>query len=355
MNSTRGSIAILAVAVLSVGFVRPASASASASACKLQAVNELPLVVVGDEAYVEVSINGQPARLLVDTGAFTTLLTPAAAKALGLNPLPLRGYRTWGVGGFSVPETARIRDIKLGGSTRHNFDIMVTGSIRSKAFAGLLGSDVLGSTDLEIDVADKVIRLFRTEGCQGDQVVYWNKAYSVASLLGSNREHDVPKLIVLLNGRRTVAELDSGSYRSVVTTDAARNVGVTPESVGVRRSRESVGVGGVVQSWVGVFPTLSIGDQETIKNAKLELADLFGKDREIRLGSNIPVAVDDFPGMLLGFDFIRAHRIYIARSQGKAYFSYNGGPIFELPTQAGDEPQQGDKASAPEPPGKSPE
>jgi hypothetical protein len=45
------------------------------------------------------------------------------------------------------------------------------------------------------------------------------------------------------------------------------------------------------------------------------------------------------PSMLLGADFIRAHRIYIAKSQGKLYFSYNGGPIFQVVRPQPDEPQ----------------
>ena len=35
------------------------------------------------------------------------------------------------------------------------------------------------------------------------------------------------------------------------------------------------------------------------------------------------------PDLLLGADFLLAHRIYIARSQKKLYFTYRGGPIFQ--------------------------
>jgi hypothetical protein len=33
--------------------------------------------------------------------------------------------------------------------------------------------------------------------------------------------------------------------------------------------------------------------------------------------------------MLLGADFFRSHRVYVAKSQGKVYVSYVGGPVFE--------------------------
>jgi len=34
--------------------------------------------------------------------------------------------------------------------------------------------------------------------------------------------------------------------------------------------------------------------------------------------------------MLLGADFLRAHRVLVAHSQGKIYFTYIGGPAFQL-------------------------
>ena len=34
--------------------------------------------------------------------------------------------------------------------------------------------------------------------------------------------------------------------------------------------------------------------------------------------------------MLLGSDFFLAHHIYVAYSQDKVYFTYNGGPVFDL-------------------------
>jgi hypothetical protein len=33
--------------------------------------------------------------------------------------------------------------------------------------------------------------------------------------------------------------------------------------------------------------------------------------------------------MLLGVDFLKAHRVLVAHSQRKIYFTYVGGPVFE--------------------------
>jgi len=32
--------------------------------------------------------------------------------------------------------------------------------------------------------------------------------------------------------------------------------------------------------------------------------------------------------VILGTDFLRAHRVMVARSQRKVYFTYSGGPVF---------------------------
>jgi hypothetical protein len=44
--------------------------------------------------------------------------------------------------------------------------------------------------------------------------------------------------------------------------------------------------------------------------------------------------------MLLGADFFLSHRILISDSQKKVYFTYNGGPVFNVgkPVTASDTP-----------------
>ena len=39
--------------------------------------------------------------------------------------------------------------------------------------------------------------------------------------------------------------------------------------------------------------------------------------------------------MLIGADFFLSHHVYVANSQRKLYFTYNGGPVFNLTTTPG--------------------
>jgi hypothetical protein len=92
-----------------------------------------------------------------------------------------------------------------------------------------------------------------------------------------------------------------------------------------------------IQTAIAVFPTLTVG-QETVKNVKLQIADLFSKNTVTKTGSMIPQAVMANPDMIIGADFFMAHRIYVARSQGKIYFTYKGGQIFQLRAPSGTSP-----------------
>jgi tetratricopeptide (TPR) repeat protein len=100
----------------------------------------------------------------------------------------------------------------------------------------------------------------------------------------------------------------------VLTLAAAKRAGITPSSPGVANGGVTFGVGRrVVQTWIATFSSFKIGDEE-VQHARLRFGDvdLSGKD------------------MLIGADFFLSHRVYVASSQGKLYFTYNGGPVFDL-------------------------
>jgi hypothetical protein len=46
-------------------------------------------------------------------------------------------------------------------------------------------------------------------------------------------------------------------------------------------------------------------------------------------GSRLSRKVDELQPMLLGDDFLRAHRVLVSHSQRKIYFTYAGGPVFQ--------------------------
>jgi hypothetical protein len=84
-----------------------------------------------------------------------------------------------------------------------------------------------------------------------------------------------------------------------------------------------------VKAWVGSFDSFTIGD-ETTKNAKIGMLDLWGALKSDRHNLATVEYADGQPEMILGADFLRAHHVLFALSQHRLYFSYLGGNIFEV-------------------------
>jgi hypothetical protein len=213
---------------------------------------------------------------------------------------------------------------------------------------GVLGTGFVLQKDLEFDIPHNLIRFMNPRNCSGDAVVYWRQAYSVTPLLGDAREELMVQVTV--NGHQVRAQIDSGSPRSSITVDTARSVGIPLAPKAAPRQDAIGGIGAKeVDSVLGRIETFGFGD-EVIHNTEILVAD-FGKfQREKQLGSNIATStVDDEPEMLLGADFLRAHRVYIAESQRRIYISYEGGPVFEIhPDHTDAEPAPQDSAKPPQ-------
>lgn len=302
-----------------------AQAAAQDKRCQLQSYGEIPATMEGRSVTTEAQIDGKPVRLVVDTGAWGTLLFEDQARRLGL-ALRRTGATAFGVGGETQVYSARVKDFRLGALSERDSDLVVTGHGLGRA-QGLLGAKFLLQTDVEFDLPHGKIRFFKPHDCSGDQVVYWGEAYAVSPMLATNTDQILVQ--VRVNGALIIALMDTGASTSVMTTAAAARLGVTPRTSGiVTVAPPGHGLGRQpVATVVGLFRTFSFGD-ETIQNAQLRIADLFGADKVRQLGDLIATPVADQPQMLLGADYFGSHRIYISREQHKVYSTYEGGPVF---------------------------
>lgn len=305
-----------------------AGTARAATTCTLQQTGELPISFDRGRIVVDASINGVPLKMLVDTGAEGTTIYRETSDKLGLRATQVGyGLKMYGVGGSDILSRASVKELKVGGLVARNVDIAVTGHQNADVAAGLLGAQFLFQSDLEFDLPDGKLRFFKAVGCAGDQVVYWGKAYSVASNLSPNPDLDI-QVDVKLGDTVIRASLDSGSSVSVVNTQTAERL--ADRTIGTTSDGKSYGIGKVaVDTSIATFPSFSFGADETIKNARLRVADLFEADREVDLGSRIARKQILGPQMIIGADFFRAHRVYISRGQRKIYVSYMGGPVFD--------------------------
>ena len=148
------------------------------------------------------------------------------------------------------------------------------------------------------------------------------------------------------------ALLDSGASTSVLDKWEASQAGVTPDTPGVVPFGSGGGLGPKsVEVWLGPIRAFTIGD-EMIRDTTLQFADLYKQATYLPNGSRIPRKVDELQPMLLGADFLRSHRVLVAHSQRKMYFTYVGGPVFQ--TAKSSEPAKASETAKPSEPRNNP-
>jgi predicted aspartyl protease len=298
--------AALAMLLLSLAPAR------SESACTLGLLAELPVTMAGLRPLVSAQFNGSEALLLVDSGAFYSMLSPLSAAGLKLKSSSARGleFRIETLTGEIIPEVTTIKEFSIAKTRITSLQFFVGGTVPGSGVAGLLGQNVLGTADVEYDFANRVVRLMKPLHCGQASLAYWASSttvpYSVMGMDPGGNPHPVHTAgDALLNGKRIRVVFDTGVAASTLTLAAARRVGIGPDSPGV------ISVGPA--AWIGSFASLRLGDEE-MRNVHLHIGD-FSMDEG---------------DLLLGADFFLSHRIYVANSQEKLYFTYNGGPPFDL-------------------------
>ena len=301
-----------------------------AAGCTLQ-VAQMPVTMSGLRPMVHAQINGSDALFIADSGAFYNTLTRAAADEFKL-PLasPPFGFGMSGVGGEAQAWLTHVTMFTLLGVPLHNTEFIVVGNELGSGAAGLLGQNVFRIFgDVEYDLANGVIRLVKAKDCRNSSMAYWanSQPYSVIDIDYATPQSPHTTSVAFLNGAKIRVLFDTGAATSVLTLEAAKRAGVTPDSPGVVPAGESHGIGRrAVKTWIAPFPSFRIGDEEV-------------RNTHLRIGAGTMLNVD----MLIGADFFLSHRVYVANSQHKLYFTYNGGPVFNLTA----EPARADNNPAP--------
>jgi predicted aspartyl protease len=295
------------VAVLVAVAATCAPALAQDARCRLQKIVEWQVRSIGRHIAMDGAINGRKIGIVIDTGASSSLLMRASAKRLDLPMSEGHGARIKGIGGDSRLQVAVVDEFRLGDAVVRGMTFGVAGDHDpGEGFDLLLGEDFLSKFDVEFDLAENAVRLWQPKDCGAVSLAYWSSGVvgEVPIKLGLHGRGQI-ELTVQLNGKPVDAILDSGASTSVVSSQAAAEVGARKGGAAGRLT----GMGGnFVNVWVGKFESFAIGNQDF---------------PDVEIG----VADHRFP-MLIGADFLRAHRALVSHSQGKLYFTYAGGPVF---------------------------
>ncbi len=277
------------------------AACTEAGPCRLQPVADLPATLDGSRLVVAGEVNGAVVPLLIDTGAERTVLSTATVAALQLPRSQRSVTRLTGIGG-AVSNADVFAVLGLGHADFR--ERLAVASIPD--FSGIVGGDMLSGYDLELDVPNHRVRLWRAPGCHAADLPWTGPRATVPVHVTGDRL----RVAVTIDGQKLDALLDSGAGRSLLQADAALRLGVTGAALAADPGALARGLDGAL---VGVrthrFASIGIGiGDEQIANPPIGVA-AFHLD-----------AAD----MLLGMDYLRGHRVWV---------SYRSGELFIQPAQ----------------------
>lgn len=250
----------------------------AAGECKLVKTAEWAINDTAEIPVVEGAINGNRIGVALDTATNVSRIAGSATDRLGLVRREAGGLYTLSSGGNAVDANS-IREFRVGGSILQGWGKLMVEGNEGRDYAVVLGYDFFQQVDVEFDLPQRAVRLFQPQGCGDLSLAYW--APRAASRVPMQADSRRPAILVpvKLNGKPAVAMISTGSAYSLVAGSFAR------------------------------LETFAIGD-ELIRDPALRTANLGVRD------------------MLLGLDFLRAHRVLIAHSQRRMYFTYTGGRVF---------------------------
>jgi Aspartyl protease/TPR repeat len=284
----------------------------------MKQIAQFAVTMTGSLPLADAKINAKPATFVISSGSAKSFITRAAAAEFGLHlHAPSRPLRINVLGTPTDAQIATVHDFSVAGVDVGESDFLVEDAQPQQGGAGQLGQNVLGIGDVEYDLSHGNVRLMRVDDCGAAALAYWLKVGQSYSLVNLQREPGLSTASVAtatLNDVNIKVLLSTGNSQSLVSPKAAERAGVKLDSPQVAAVGDYRGIAsGISKSYTTRFSRFKIGDEE-IRNVQLRIAD-FGMPN-----------ID----MVLGADFFLAHRIYVANNQQKMYFTYNGGPVFDL-------------------------
>ncbi|MCC2974898.1 retropepsin-like domain-containing protein [Massilia sp. IC2-476] len=199
---------------------------------------------------------------------------------------------------------APIRDFSFGLTKGKNGEFFVEDFL-DDTYGVRIGAATLLKQDLEVALDAGYLKLFQPDGCFRDHLAYWDPQAVAVMSMGDPWKRDARVVFNLhIGGQRVTALLSTSTPQSYLPRAAGVRLGLSPESPGAVREDPLPGDKADKPVWKVPVPQLFIGSLE-VKDFDLRLMDL-PQSGEL---------------LVLGADFLHRHRVYIAMSQQKIYFS----------------------------------
>jgi hypothetical protein len=219
-----------------LGLLGQASASQANNnkSCPPKPLASIDLAVDGP-VLVPVTLQGQPAWMILQTEASVTLIYPNAAEALHLTRRNIdQDYFQMSLGGRRVTQLVSFKPLAIGDLSVARTDFMVDPFPRNdqmyagRWIAGSLAMDLLWPYDVELDLANKKLVLYPSNSC-GGRAVSWSEHYGRMPMnftaIGN------VYFTAEIDGTKLEASIATSSERSAMSIDVARKL-MDSEQVG---------------------------------------------------------------------------------------------------------------------------
>jgi predicted aspartyl protease len=278
----------------------------AAQGCRPGRHVDLAVTPMGNVPTVSLRVNGLPVSFLFDTGAERTILTPSAAKRLGVVAHFEYARRMRSIGSAVAGGDAQLHTVDLGGMTLPDVRVIVgpvsLPSAAGKPVEGLLGADFLADFEVDLELIQRRVLLYQPPACPITAPA-WSEPY--ATIKANRSLHDRLFFPVSLDGHRLAALIDTGAQLTALDAASALALGVTGQAM----ERDPVATlrgaaAEVVKSRVHRFARLDI-DGEVVRDPVIVVARLGLQDADL----------------VLGADFLRWRRVWLSYASHLIFIS----------------------------------
>lgn len=273
-------------------------------ACGLTLAGDVPVTLRQSRPLVDVAAGGAHVWFLLDTGATTTLVRQVAVDKLTLPITEGGGYGISGLGGQAAGRVAILNGASVGGMKLPDLKLPVPPDNEAGVqgdIAGVLGMDVMGHYEMDLDLPAARVRFYNGTPCDGEVAALGPGAANIRA--GWERQQQLnhldPRVYVsgTLDGHKLMGLLDTGAQRSALYDDMALELGITRESTAKDPTVLITGIGAT-----------------RVRAPRHHIAELrFGgavlRNWEVWV---VPRAYPNDSAMILGMDYLATHRMWLA-------------------------------------------
>lgn len=225
--------------VSATAFAQDLTPPAAASKCALTQLASLP-INIGNEIIsvptIPVAIGAVPASFAIGLAKPYTAITLEVAKADRIHTEFYEPHQTGFYLNHLTRGTAIVPSLTVGNAIAPNVHAVVLAP--SMGFDGILGTDILLRTDIELNLKARKLNMFSQDHCAG-QAVYWGRPFTTLPMTFD--EQNVPVFQMQLDGKPVTVKLDPTTREATMRRDVAETLfGLTPKTAGVKARNDIV-------------------------------------------------------------------------------------------------------------------